>query len=90
MCGQASGGGGGGGGGENIRELLGGVNRLALAVEVGVAHAVGVVVAAVGVTLAGEAVVRVGTATVVGLADVVRVLRARVRSKGKSVRVGLP
>lgn len=72
------------------RELLGRVDRLALAVEVGGAHAVGVVVATVGITLSGEAVVRVGTAAGRVLADVVGVVDARVRSESERVGVGLP
>ena len=76
--------------GENVRELAGRVDSLALAVEVGVAHAVGVVVTAVGVALAGEAVVGVGSAAVLVFADVVRVLLACVRREGEGVGVGLP
>lgn len=74
----------------HVREYLAGVDSQALAVEVGVAHAVRVVVTAVGVTLAGEAVLGVGSAAVVSLADVVAVLGAGVRGEGKGVRVGLP
>lgn len=74
----------------SLRELLGGVELLVLAVEVGVAHAERVVVAAVGVAVAGEAVLRVGTTATVGLADVVVVVLARVRRESKSVGVGLP
>ena len=73
-----------------LRELLAGIDGLALSVEVGDTHAVRVVVATVGIAFSGEAVIRVGTATVVGLADVVVVVRARVGSKSERVRVGLP
>ena len=62
-----------------LRELLAGVNGLPLSVEIGDTHAVWVVVATVGVALASEAVVGVGTTAVVGLADMVVVVRARVR-----------
>jgi hypothetical protein len=74
----------------NLRELLAGVDSLALAVEFGVAHSVGVVVAAVGVAIAGEAVIRVGAAAARGLADVVLVVLAGVRGECKSMGVGLP
>ena len=74
----------------NIRELLAGIDGLALAVEVGVAHAVRVVVATVGVAKTGEAVLGVGTAAGIPLADVVLVVLARVRREGERVCVGLP
>ena len=73
-----------------LRELPAGVDGLALAVEVGVAHAVGVVVAAVGIALASEAIIRVSTTAVGASADVVVVVRAGVGSEGKGVGVGLP
>lgn len=77
--------------GYNSRELLACIDGEAtLAVEIGVAHAVGVVVASVGVALSGEAVLRVGTTAVVGLTDVVLVLSARVRGEREGVGVGLP
>ncbi len=72
------------------RKLLVCVERLAQAVEVGVTHAVGVVVAAVGVTIASEAVVGVCSTTASRLADVVLVVLARVRRKGKCICVGFP
>lgn len=72
------------------RELLAGVDRHALAVEIGVAQAVRVVVAAVGVAIAREAVVRVCAAAARRLADVVLVVLARVRREGKSMGVGFP
>jgi len=70
------------GGRRNIRKLLGGVNSLALAVEFRVAQPVRVVIASVGVALAGEAVLGVGTAAAGGLADVVLVVRAGVGGEG--------
>lgn len=73
-----------------LRELLGGVDDLAGTVEVSVAHAVWVVVAAVGIAAASKAVVGVGSSTVVPLTDVVLVVLTWVRSKGEGVRVGLP
>ena len=75
----------------NSREGLAGVDGLALAVEVGVAEAVRVVVAAVGVAVAGEPVVRVGATALVLNADVVFVaVVAGVGGEGEGVRVGLP
>ena len=74
----------------NDGELLAGVDLKALAVKVGVAHAVRVVVATVGVAASGEAVLRVGAAARVGLADVVLVVLAGVGGEGVGVRVGLP
>lgn len=71
-------------------ELLAGVDLKALAVKVGVPHAVRVVVAAVGVAATGEAVLRVGAAASVGLADVVLVVLASVGGEGVGIRVGLP
>jgi hypothetical protein len=76
--------------GKNSRELLGGVDLLAGAVEVGVAHAVRVVVAAVGVAVTSVAVVRVGAAAVGVGADVEVVVLAGVGREGVRVRVGLP
>lgn len=73
-----------------IRELLGGVNSLALAIELSVAHAVWVVVATIGVTLSSEAVIRVGTTAVRARADVVLIVRARMGGESKRVGVGLP
>ena len=73
-----------------LREFLAGVEGLALSVEVGVAHTVGVVVAAIGVTVTGEAVVGVSAAAATGLADVVGVVLARVRSEGERVGVRFP
>lgn len=75
---------------DHSRELLVGVDRLAEAVEVRVAHPVRVVVAAVGVAEAREPIVRVGSAAVVRLADVVLVVLAGMRRQGESARVGLP
>lgn len=43
----------------NIRKLLAGVDRHALAVKVGVAHAVRVVIASVSIALSGETVLGV-------------------------------
>lgn len=63
---------------EHLRELLAGVHRLSLAIEVLDAHPVGVVVAAVGVAFASKAILRVGTAARVFLAHVVCVFGARV------------
>jgi hypothetical protein len=78
------------GGRRDSRELLGGVDLLASTVEVGVAHAVRVVVAAVGVAVTGVAVVGVGAAAVGGGADVELVVLASVGSEGIRVSVGLP
>lgn len=72
---------------DGLRELLGGVDNLAGAVEVGVAHAVWVIVATVGIAESGEAVLRVGTSAVIRLADVVLVVLTWVRSQGEGVRV---
>lgn len=74
----------------HLRKFAARVDGLALAVEVLVTHAVGVVVAAVGVTLAREAVLRVRTTAVAGLADVVFVVSTSMRGQGKRVRVGFP
>lgn len=71
----------------DLRELLAGIDCQTLAVEVGVAHAVRVVIAAVGVAETGEAIFGVGSATIVGLADVVLVVLASVGSEGKGVSV---
>jgi len=71
-------------------DLLARVDGEALAVEAGVALAVAVEVASVGVAVAGVAVVRVGAAAVVALADVVGGVRAGVGSVGGGDRVGLP
>lgn len=76
--------------GERIRELAVRVDGLALAVEVGVAHAVGIVVTAVGIAETSKTVIGVGTSAGVTLADVVVVVGARMRSEGKGVSVGLP
>ena len=74
----------------NLRELLAGVDGLSFAIKVLVTHSVGIVITTVGVTLAGEVVVGVGTATGGVLADVIGVGRAWVRGEGKSMRVGFP
>lgn len=74
-------------------EGLAGVESLALAVEVGVAHAVGVVVAAVGVAAAGVAVLGVGAAALVVVTAHVVVVEADlagVGGQGEGVGVGLP
>lgn len=63
---------------EYLRELLASVNSLSLSVEVLLSHPVGVVVAAVGVALASKAILRVCTAAVVFLADMVCILSTRV------------
>jgi hypothetical protein len=77
--------------GYNLRELLACIDGEAtLAVEISVAHAVGVVVASVGVALSSEAVVGVGATAVVGLTNVILVLSARVRGESEGVGVGLP
>lgn len=73
-----------------LRELLGGVDDLAGAVEVGVAHAVWVVVTAVGVAVTSEAVLGVGTAAVWSSADVEIVVLTSVGGQSEGVRVGLP
>lgn len=72
------------------RKLLARVYRHAFAVEVGVTHSVWVVVAPVGVAKTGKSILRVGTTASVGLANVVVVVLARVRSESKRVRVRLP
>lgn len=77
------------------RELLGGVDGEASTVEVLVAHAVRVVVAAVGIAVTGVAVLRVGaTAASIDaiLADVVGVVAglAAVGGQGEGIGVGLP
>lgn len=77
-------------GGSLLRELLGGIDLLALAVEVGLAQAVGVVVAAIGITIASKAILGVGATTVGGCADVVGVVLARMWCKSEGMRVGLP
>lgn len=71
-------------------ELLAGVNCLALAIEIRVAVSVWVVVATVGIAVAGESVLGICTAAAVGLAYVVGVVRARVGGQCEGVRVGLP
>ncbi len=76
--------------GRDSRELAAGVEGLALAIEIWVAHAVGVVVAAVGVAVASEAVVRVCATAARGLADVVLVVLARVGGEREGMRVRLP
>lgn len=73
-----------------LRELLAGIDGLALAVEVGVAHAVRVVVAAVGVTVTGEALGGVSATAVGVLADVVVIVLASVGSESERVGVGFP
>ena len=73
-----------------LREGLSGVDGLALAVEVGVAQPVRVVVAAVCIATTVETVLGVGTTAGVVLADVVVVILAGVRSEGVRVGVGLP
>ena len=73
--------------GNRVRELLGCIDRLALAVEVRVTHSVGVEVTAVGVTVAVESVFGVGTAAACVFADMVGVVLASVR--GDSVGVGV-
>lgn len=69
----------------HLRELLAGVHRLSLTIEVLDSHSVGVVVAAVGVALASEAILRVGTTARVFLADVICVFGARVRRQRERV-----
>ena len=71
-------------------KLLAGIDGEALAVEVLVAHSVRVVVTAVSVAVAREPVLRVGAAAARRFAHVVLVVLARVRRKGKGVRVGFP
>jgi hypothetical protein len=73
-----------------LREFLAGVYSLSLAVEVRVTHAVWVIVAAVGVTVASKAIVGVGTAAVLVFADVVCVVLATVRGEGERVGVRFP
>lgn len=73
-----------------LRKLLAGVNSLALAIKVFLSHPVGVVVTTVGVAFASKAILRVGTAARVFLADVVCVLGARVGRQCKRVGVALP
>lgn len=73
--------------GIHLRELLVGVDSLAEAVEVRVAHPVRVVVAPVSVAEAGEPVVGVGPTAVVRLADVILVVLAGVGSQGEGARV---
>lgn len=73
-----------------LREDGAGVNSLAGTVEVLIADAEGVVVAAVGVAETSEAVLGVGATAVGGLADVVLVVLAGVGGEGEGVRVGLP
>jgi hypothetical protein len=61
----------------NSREDARSVDSLALTVKVLVAHAGGVVIAAVGITVPVEALIRVGTATTstnILLADMVRIM----------------
>jgi hypothetical protein len=77
----------------DIRERSRGIDLLALAIEVNVAHAVRVVVAAVGVAETGVALLGVGTTAALTdtiLADVVLVVLAGVGGQGKGVLVGLP
>ena len=74
----------------NNGELLGGVDRLAGAVEVSVSVAEGVQVATVGVARAGVTLLGVGTAAVVGLADEVLVRLAGVGGESKRLAIGLP
>lgn len=71
-------------------ELLARVDGEALAVKIGIAHAIGIIVAAVSVAATCEAVFRVGTTAVGRFANVVLVILASVRRKGKGVRIGLP
>jgi len=74
----------------NDGDLLGGVDDLALAVEAGVALAVRVEVAAVGITPATIAVGAVGTAALVAIADGLIGDGARMGGEGSSHVVGLP
>jgi hypothetical protein len=66
------------------------IDNLAGAVEVGVAQTIWVVVAAVSITAAGEAVLGVGSPTPICLADVVLVGLTWVRGQSVRVRVRLP
>jgi hypothetical protein len=77
-------------GGSLIRELLGGIDLLALAVEVGLTQAVGVIIAAIGITIASKAILGVGATTVGGCADVVGVILARMWCESEGMGVGLP
>ena len=77
-------------GGNDLRELLAGVDNLADTIEVGVTHAVGVIIATVGVAETVEAFLGVGTTAGVVLADVVVIVLARVGGKSEGVGVGLP
>lgn len=74
---------------QNLREHLGGVERLAGAVEVLVTLPIWVVIATVGVTVAVEAVFGVSTTAAVILANVVCVVLARMRGNGEGVSIGL-
>lgn len=74
----------------NDGELLAGVDSLALSVEVGDTVSVWVVVATVGITVAGESICTVSTTTAGCLANVVGVVFAGVRGQSKRVRVGFP
>lgn len=71
-------------------KLLGGIQRLAGAVKVLDAHAVGIKVAAVRVTVASIAGGRVGAATVVAVADVLGIVLAWVGRVGHAHAVGFP
>jgi hypothetical protein len=74
----------------NVREFLAGIDRHTLAVEVLVAHAIGVVVASVGIAATGKAILRVSSTASSGLADVILVVLARVRGESIGVCVRLP
>lgn len=71
-------------------ELLAGVDGLASAVKVLVAHAEGVPVTSIGVTVASIASGRVGTSASIASTAVLTRRLARVRSIGHAHRVGLP
>ena len=74
----------------HLREFLASIDSLALAVEVLDTHAVWVVVATVGIALASEAIIGVGTTAGIGLTDVVFVGRARMGRESERVRIGFP
>jgi hypothetical protein len=73
-------------------DLLGGVNVEAAtaAVKGLVTLAPRVEIATIGITVTGVAVGRVGTATVVAIADVIGVVLTWVRSVGSGDGIGLP
>jgi hypothetical protein len=74
---------------DNLRELLGSVDGLALSVEVLGTHSVWVEIATVGIAVTSETVIRVSTTAAILFANVIGVVLARMWGNGESMRVGL-